>query len=294
MSREKTSLTVVIPAKNEADAIGGVVRSALQREDVGVVIVVDDGSDDDTANVASEAGARVISHPYSMGNGAAIKTGAANAESEWIAFMDGDGQHDPVYLDALMDRACRGKLDMVVAARSRSSQAGFHRFVANSFYNKLSSWVTEQRIDDLTSGYRVVRRELFLEFLPLLPNKFSYPTTITMAFFRAGYGVGYEEVPVAQRIGKSHIHPIKDGLRFLLIIFKLATLYSPLKIFVPISLLFFFGGFFYGAYTLADMGRFTNMSALLLSVSVIIFFIGLISEQITNLMYLAAAKEHRG
>lgn len=286
-------ISVVIPAKNEAGAIGDVVKRAKANASVFEVIVVDDASSDETARVAESAGASVLTHPYSMGNGAAIKTGASHVSGDWIAFMDGDGQHDPCYLDKLAEQARSLTLDMVVASRNRKSQAGVHRFIANSFYNRLASWITEQSVRDLTSGYRLVRRKLFLEFLPLLPNKFSYPTTITMAFFRAGYSVGYVEVPVKKRVGESHISPLKDGMRFLLIIFKLATLYSPLKIFLPVAMFFFFGGFFYGAYTLVDMGRFTNMSALLLSVSVIIFFIGLISEQITNLMYLAAAKEHR-
>lgn len=285
-----SKLTLIIPAKNEQSVIGDVVARAVAQEIVRLVIVVDDGSSDKTGAIAREAGATVIRHPYSMGNGAAIKTGARAASTEWIAFMDGDGQHDPEYLPGLFEYANERGYEMVVASRARSSQASLPRQLANGFYNYLASVLTEQKVMDLTSGFRVVKRDLFMEFVPLLPNKFSYPTTITMAFFRAGYAVGYRTTSVAQRVGKSHINPLSDGFRFLLIIFKLATLYSPLKVFIPVSLLLFSGGLGYAGFTLIAMGRFTNMSALLLSVAVIIFFIGLISEQITNLMYMAAEK----
>ena len=127
---------------------------------------------------------------------------------------------------------------------------------------------------------------LFREFLHLLPNGFSYPTTSTMAFFRSAYPVAYVPIPVAQRVGQgSHIRLLRDGIRFLLIIFKIATLYSPLKLFVPVSGGFFLIGLAYYAWTFATMGRFTNMSTLLFSAAVIVFLIGLVSEQITALTY---------
>src|SRR5690606_18660997 len=206
------------------------------------LIVVDDGSSDETAEVAAAHGARVLSSPYSMGNGAAIKRGARAATGEILVFMDADGQHDPVEIASLLDRLGQG-YDMVVGARDGAGQASAGRSLANRFYNRLASWMTGHRVDDLTSGFRVVRAERFREFLHLLPNGFSYPTTSTMAFFRSAYPVDYVPIQVARRVGNnSHIRPIKDGIRFLLIIFKIATLYSPLKLFAPVAMMFFMAG----------------------------------------------------
>ena len=220
-----------------------------------------------------------------MGNGAAIKRGARAATGDTIVFMDADGQHDPSLIDQLTRRLDEG-FDMVVGARDGSGQANFHRGLANSLYNWLASRMTGHAILDLTSGFRAVRADKFREFLHLLPNGFSYPTTSTMAFFRSAYPVAYVPIPVAKRVGtNSHIRPLKDGIRFLLIIFKIATLYSPLKLFVPTSMVFFLLGLSYYAYTFFTEHRFTNMSMLLFSAAVIIFLIGLISEQITALVY---------
>jgi glycosyltransferase involved in cell wall biosynthesis len=276
--------SVIIPAKNESKSIGGILASLNSMFPGAEIIVVDDGSSDSTANQAVEAGAIVISHPESLGNGAAIKAGARAAKHEILIFMDGDGQHDPAEIPRLLARFNEG-YKMVVAARSYGSQASVYRLFANGAYNILASMITGRRIPDLTSGFRVVDAALFRKFLYLLPNGFSYPTTITMAFMRAGYPVSFVDFVALQRKGKSHIRPISDGIRFLLIIFKIATLYSPLKLFLPCAALFFSTGLGYYLYTLLTAGRFTNMSLLLLSASVIIFLIGLISEQITALMY---------
>ena len=279
-----SSLSIVIPAKNEVGAIGTAVAGAREACPEAEIIVVDDGSDDDTAAVAKEAGATVIRHPESLGNGAAVKAGARAATGDVIAFMDGDGQHSAAEFAALLEKLDAG-YDMVIGARDSGSHANVGRLYANGIYNVVASWLTGRRIPDLTSGFRVVRAALFKQFLYLLPNGFSYPTTITMAFLRAGYPISFEPIPVDKRIGKSHIRPVRDGVRFLVIIFKIATLYSPLKIFLPISAGFFATGLGWYAYTFSTMGRFTNMSMLLLSASVIVFLIGLISEQITALTY---------
>lgn len=283
------SVSFVLPAKNEAASIGTVVGELRARFAEAEILVVDDGSDDDTAAIATRAGARVVRHPVSRGNGAAIKTGARNARGDVLVFMDADGQHDPAECERLLARLADG-YDMVVGSRSRGMHASVSRLFGNSVYNQLASWITGQTITDLTSGFRAVRAPLFRQFLALLPNGFSYPTTITMAFMRAGYGVAFEPVQVRPRKSQttSHINLVRDGGRFLLIIFRVGTLYSPLKIFVPISLALFSLGAGYYAYTLAMYGRFTNLGALLLSTSVIVFLIGLISEQITALQYLAA------
>ena len=219
-----------------------------------------------------------------MGNGAAVKSGARAAQGEILVFMDGDGQHDPADLPRLLAELERGH-DMVVGARVRGSQASAARGLANGIYNRLASWMTGHPIADLTSGYRAVRAAKFRRYLYLLPNGFSYPTTITMAFFRSGYPVAYVPVVARRRGGRSHIRLVRDGLRFLLIIFKVGSLYSPLKLFVPFAFFHFVAGLSYYIYTFLTEGRFTNMSALLMSTSVVIFLIGLVSEQITALLY---------
>ncbi len=278
------SLSIVIPAKNESGAIAAVVANACLQYPDAEVIVVDDGSDDDTAKVAAEAGAMVVRHPESLGNGAAIKSGARAATGEIIAFMDGDGQHTASELAPLLKRLDEG-YEMAIGARDTGSHANVGRLFANGLYNGIASMMSGRKILDLTSGFRAARAEKFKQFLYLLPNGFSYPTTITMAFLRSGYSITFEPISAAERVGKSHIRPIRDGVRFLIIIFKVATLYSPLKIFLPASGLFFATGLGYYAYTYVATARFTNMSMLLFSASVIIFLIGLISEQITALTY---------
>jgi glycosyltransferase involved in cell wall biosynthesis len=278
-------ISVILPAKNEAEGLQRTLPVLRERFPDAEVIVVDDGSTDATAGVAAGHGARVLSSPYSMGNGAAIKRGARAANGDILVFMDADGQHDPALIQQLLDKLDAG-VDMAVGARDSSGQANAGRGAANAFYNRLASWMTGHRIADLTSGFRAVRADRFREFLHLLPNGFSYPTTSTMAFFRSAYPVAYVSIPVAKRIGtSSHIRPLRDGLRFLLIIFKIATLYSPLKLFAPAAAAFFVTGLGYYAWTYSTEHRLTNMSVLLFSASVIVFLIGLVSEQITNLTY---------
>ena len=281
---EGMRISVVIPAKNEAAGLRQVLPVLREVLPEAEIIVVDDGSKDDTPAVIGEFGVRTSRSPYPMGNGAAIKRGARAATGQILIFMDGDGQHDPRQIPRLLSRL-RDGYDMVVGARSWGGQANAGRGAANVVYNRLASWMTGHRVDDLTSGFRVVDASKFREFLHLLPNGFSYPTTCTMAFFRSAYAVTYEPVPVSARVGTSHLRPVRDGVRFLLIIFKIATLYSPLKLFAPAGLSFLLLGLGYYGYTYATMGRFTNMTALLLSAAVIIFLIGLVSEQITSLTY---------
>ena len=278
-------LSIVIPAKDEAASLGGVLKELKQRHPDAELVLVDDGSSDATGAVAREHGSVVVRNPYSLGNGAAVKAGVRAAKGRVVVCMDADGQHAPADVARLLELQAQG-YDMVVGARTGSrSQASPWRHLANSFYNALATWMTGHRILDLTSGFRAADAARFREFLHLLPNGFSYPTTITMAFFRAGYRVGYVPIEAARRQGRSHIKPLRDGVRFLLIIFKIATLYSPLKIFLPISAVFFCTGAGYYVYTYVEYHRFTNMTALLVITSVLIFLIGLVSEQITTLMF---------
>jgi len=278
------ALSIVIPAKDEMSTIGSLVAGVRERYPEAEIVVVDDGSTDATGVLAETAGARVVRHPESLGNGAAVKSGARAATGDILCFMDADGQHDPGEISSLLRKLEEG-YDMAIGARASDSHASTGRLFANGIYSRLASVITGRRILDLTSGFRAVRANLFKRFLYLLPNGFSYPTTITMAFLRSGYPVGFVPIKSHQRVGKSHIRPLRDGLRFLIIIFKVATLYAPLKVFIPVSGLFFVTGLGYYIYTFVTMGRFTNMSLLVFSASVIVFLIGLISEQITALTY---------
>lgn len=284
------TISIVIPARNEAAALAGLLPIVRESSPAAELIVIDDGSTDETASIARAHGARVIQHPYPMGNGAAIKTGARAAKGEIIVFMDGDGQHDPRDIPRLLEKISQG-YDMAVGARDSADHADVHRGFANIIFNRLASWMVNHRVDDLTSGFRAVRAECFRRFLYLLPNSFSYPTTCTMSFFRAGFAVAYVPVRMPPRIGKSHIRPLRDGVRFLLIIIKIGTLYSPLKIFLPVSLGFFLVGLAYYVYTFSTAGRFTNMSALLFISAILTFLIGIVSEQISALHYRDLDKE---
>ncbi|MCG7199103.1 glycosyltransferase family 2 protein [Marinobacter pelagius] len=279
-----TTLSVVIPAKNEATSLVSLLPRLKEAVPDSEIIIVNDGSTDETAQILTPFEVKVITHSDSRGNGAAIKSGARAASGDIIVFMDADGQHDPKHIPLLVERIRQGD-DLVVGARNKKGQASVGRGLANAFYNWFASKVTGFRIQDLTSGFRAARAEKFREFLHLLPNGFSYPTTSTMAFLRSGFQVSYIPIEVSRREGKSHIKPVKDGIRFLIIIFKIATLYAPLKVFLPISAVSFGLGLARYIYTYMTMGTFTNMSALLFVTSVQIFLIGLVSEQITSLIY---------
>lgn len=280
---DRVAVTVLIPAYNEEHSIGKTILKIQELHPDFEILVVDDGSTDSTMQVAMDAGANVWPHPYNIGNGAAIKSGLRAAKGDWVIMMDADGQHNPEDIALLLEH--KDSYDMVVGARSRNSETSLHRDIANFLYNRIASYVTTFRIPDLTSGFRLVRKETVSNFIYLLPNTFSYPTTLTMAYLRLGYSLKYVSIKSNRRIGKSKIKLAEDGIRFLLIIFKIATLFSPLRMFLPLSSLLFFTGLGYYLYTYVTQARFTNMSALFISTSVIIFLIGLISEQITQMRY---------
>lgn len=292
-NKMENKYSIIIPARNEGRSIGVLLQTLVKLYPNAEVIVVNDGSEDDTARIATSAGARVISSPYSMGNGAAVKAGAREAVGDVFIFMDADGQHQAEEIDKLLEVMGAG-YDMVIGARSIKSHASRARYFANVFYNRFASWITGHRVRDLTSGFRAVRADKFREFLYMLPNGFSYPATITMAMFRAGYRIAYVPVDVGMREGRSHIRPLVDGIRFLLIIFKVGTLYTPLKFFFPISALFFMSGLGYYVFTYIAYNRFTNMSMLLFITAIIIFLIGLISEQLTVLLYSSSQQQRNG
>ena len=278
-------ITLIIPARNEAEGLRRLLPDLLSSLPNVEIIVVNDGSNDDTLTVCAKLNVQVISHPYPKGNGAAVKSGARAANGDVLIFMDADGQHKPEDIPRLLERFNEG-YDMVVGARASGSQAGVHRAVANDLFSRFASWMVQQPVEDLTSGFRAVKADKFRKFLYLLPNGFSYPTTITMSFFRAGFDVSYVPIHTPRRsTGKSHIRPIRDGARFMLIIIKVGTLYSPQKLFIPISAGFFWTGLCYYLYTYLTAGRFTNMSALLFISAILTFLIGIVSEQISALHY---------
>ena len=289
MDSDTLNVSIVLPAKNEGAAIGPVLEKLTSLYPNYEIIVVNDGSTDNTLDICEQYSVKTVSHPHSIGNGAAVKSGARAAKGDILVFMDADGQHSPEDVQMLIDKYLEG-YSMVVGARSINNHASFGRKIANSLYNKVASSVTSHEILDLTSGFRVVDRHTFERFLYLLPNGFSYPTTSTMAFFRSGLPVAYQSIEVKNRIGKSHIKPLKDGLRFLVIIVKIASLYSPLKVFTPVSIVFTLLGFSNYAYTFFTEGRFTNMSALLIITAIFMFMMGLLAEQITVLTYAASER----
>jgi len=275
-------VSIVLPVFNEAaglaELIGKIHDLKLPRAEV---IVVDDGSSDQSAEIALGAGANVIRHPYNIGNGAAIKSGMRAARGRLIVLMDGDGQHKPEDIPNLL--AAAAQYDMVVGARAKGSKLRLHRYAANTIYNLLASYVTQFKVKDLTSGFRVLSRRDALRFIDLLPNTFSYPTTLTLAFLRSGLTLNYVPIQTLYRAGQSKISLVTDGVRFFLIIAKIATLFSPFRIFLPVSAFFFFTGFGYYFYTYITEHRFTNMGVFLLTTAVIVFMLGLVSEQIALL-----------
>lgn len=286
MSKPVTqTVSIVLPARDEGASLADLLPDLRATFADAEIIVVDDGSTDNTAELCAQHGVSRIHNVYSMGNGAAIKRGTRSASGDVIVFMDADGQHRPQHVAHLLHRFSDQDLDMLVGARSLSAHASRLRRYGNQVFNLLASWMTGQRIPDLTSGLRVVKASRFREFLHLLPNGFSYPTTSTMAFFRSGYTVAYEQIDVQPRIGRSHLNVWKEGQRFLLIIFKIGAMYSPLKLFGPISLGLFLVATVLYSYTYLTQERFTNMSALLYTTSLLTFLIGIVSEQITNLMF---------
>lgn len=278
------NISVIIPAKNEGKNIDRLISILKQLHPGFEIIVIDDGSTDDTAAVAKNAGAKVYSHPYNVGNGAAIKSGIRMASGDVLVFMDADLQHNPEDIETMLSYF--PDYDMVVGARSKKDQASLGRALGNKLYNWLASYVARFKVQDLTSGFRAIKSDIAQQFLYLLPNTYSYPTTLTLAVLRTGRALKYVSIKVeVRKTGKSNINIVKDGIRFFMIIVKICTLFSPFRIFLPVSSFMFCLGLFYYIYTFLAWGRFTNMSALLFTTSIIIFMMGLISEQISQMRF---------
>ena len=277
-------ISIIIPACNEAQTIGELVARVRQLHPDAEIIVIDDGSSDQTAETAQQAGADVYRHAYNIGNGAAIKSGIRAATGDVLVFMDGDGQHDPEDIKRLLQQI--PEYDMVVGARSLRNQSSVLRALGNAVYNRFASYAANFTIRDLTSGFRAIKSDIARNFLYLLPNTYSYPTTLTLGVLRTGRSVKYLAITTAKRVkGKSRVKLLQDGVRFFMIITRIATLYSPMRVFLPVSFCMFVLGMIRYMYTLITEGRFTNMSALLFVSSVIIFMMSLISEQITQMRF---------
>ncbi|MCA8953054.1 MAG: glycosyltransferase family 2 protein [Planctomycetes bacterium] len=290
-----TSVSIVVPARNEALNLPGLlaeIRAELERAELefAEVLVIDDGSTDDTPRIATATGARAITHAHSLGNGAAVKRGIREARGEWILLLDGDGQHPPQELSAMLELAERH--DMVVASRGGRGGSA-HRNIANRIYSRFASYVSGRHIPDLTSGFRLVRASIAKDLVWVLPNTFSYPTTITMSMLRSGFSVAFHPFAVRQRRGKSHIRLFADGSRFFLIILRIATMFAPLRVFLPISLLFAAAGVGWYAFTWFTTGRFTNMAVTLLGQATLLFALGLIAEQIAALRFQNLSRDGR-
>jgi len=277
-------ISVIIPAYNEAPTIGDIVSKIRTLYSDFEIIVVNDGSVDETATIAKSAGAKVHNHPYNIGNGAAVKSGIRHASGDILVFMDGDFQHDPEDIGKML--AHFPEYDMVVGARSIKGHSSIGRAFGNKIYNWLASYVAMFPIKDLTSGFRAVKSDLARQLVNLLPNTYSYPSTMTLGGLRNGRSLIYIPINIQKRkMGKSKINPPKDGVRFFMIIIRICTLYSPLRVFLPVSFIMFVLGFLYYAYTFLTSGRFTNMGALLFTTSVLIFMMGLISDQICQMRF---------
>lgn len=288
-------VTIIIPVYHEMEIIADIierVRVTMDRlQRLYEILVIDDGSKDDTAARAKKAGARVISHPYNIGNGAAIKTGIRQAQGKILVMMDGDGQHNPEDIPLLLEKIDR--FDMVVGARTHDSESHLHRNIANGLYNFFASYICKRKIMDLTSGFRAIKTSIAHQFVTMLPNTFSYPTTITMAVIHQGYSLTYVPIKTNRRIGKSKIKLFADGSRFFLIILKIATLLSPMRVFLPVSLTIFLTGVGYGIFRILFMGgRYGQTSAMLITMSVVVFMVGLVSEQVAQLRYDRSENRH--
>ena len=283
VAKEKARISVVIPARNEEDAIGEVVRGVLTAVDAIEVIVVDDGSEDATAERASEAGAQVLRNPYNVGNGASVRRGALATSGDIIVFLDGDNQHPPDEIPRLLGEL--GEYDMVVGARTRNSNTSTVRNVGNYFLNRVARWISGQRVDDLTSGFRAIKRKRLMEFIHLFPRGYSYPTTITLAIMMAGGFVHYVPLDTIKRrkTGKSEISPVKDFFKFIAIIIRIIVLFSPQKIFAPLGIFLFLLSAVVSGLQLWSTGGIQSAGLALFLSSVYIVCFGILADQLSLL-----------
>jgi glycosyltransferase involved in cell wall biosynthesis len=285
---EETTISIIIPAYNEANAIGDTLKKVTALADIDEIIVVDDGSKDATADIVSSfETVRLVQHPYNLGNGAAVKSGIRAATGDWVLMMDAEGQHPPEEVLNLLQY--RHQFEMVVGARDKTSSTSFHRRMANQFFNYYATYVLGHSVPDLTSGFRLLRRGTALKFIYLLPNGYSYPTTLTISLSRAGFPIKFHPFQSpARQTGKSGIKPLTDGIRFLMKITQLAVYFVPMKIFLPLAIIFLVPGITYTLVLLIVESRFSGFGGLMTTIGLLIFLLGLISEQIANIRFMFA------
>lgn len=282
-AKSKSKVSVILPAYNEEENIGQLVNRIKKLKEVDEVVVVDDGSTDRTAEKAKEAGAFVVKHPYNVGNGASIKTGGFRAKGNILVFMDADGQHPPEAILEMLEFI--GEYDMVVASRTPESDVSRFRALGNWFLKKIAEFLSEQEIPDLTSGFRVIKRERFEEFAHLLPQRYSYPTTLTLSMISSSYFVKFLPVKEIKRreAGRSGISPFRDGLRFFQIILRIIMLFNPQKIFIPVGVFFLLGGIGFGLYSIFSQGNLQESAVLLVTIGIFSLLFGLLADQIAHL-----------
>ena len=284
-------LSIIIPVYNEREGIeaflGELIEYTKGFNFPYEIIVVDDGSTDGTSERLRDFKSEnlvIIRHKHNIGNGGAVKSGIRNARGEYVIMIDGDGQHYPKDVGRILEKL-EEDYHLVVGARDLKSQASFFRAIGNIIYNKLASYVADFDVKDLTSGLRGAKTETIKKFLYMFPNGFSYPSTSTLAMLKAGYSVCYIPIKTRKRKGKSKINLIRDGLKFFNIIAKITTLFSPMKIFFPVSFMLFLAGIVHFFYRLIVSGKYTLFTGILILASLFTLLMGLISEQISTLYY---------
>lgn len=280
------SVTIAMPAYNEGHAIAGVIAAVQAQVPGAEVLVIDDASSDDTAATARAAGARVISQPYNKGNGAAIKTAIRNCRGDVLLIIDADGQHDPADIPRLLQHMDR--YDMVVSVRSQESHASRTRSVGNRLLARFASYVAQMEFADLTSGFRAMRTDVIREFVHLLPNRYSWPTTSLLCFAKAGYSIRFVPIAALRRTGgRSQQKLFRNGFKFMTIILRIVMLFSPLRVFFPVSvvmfglsLLAYLASVFFGT---GGWLKIPNATSTLFTGAIVIFMFGLLAEQIVAL-----------
>ena len=278
---DKSDITIVIPAYNEEKGIGNVLLNLKKLVSDYQLLVIDDGSTDNTFEIVKNSGVNVVCHKYNKGYGAALKTGLRNAKTSVVLYIDADGQHNPEDIDRIAEHI--DEYDMVVGARTKKSTVSLLRRPGKKILSITANYLSGHQIPDLNSGFRAIKKNKAMEFMHILPNTFSFTTTITLAFLKSGYDVKYVPIQTIDRVGTSKIKPFRDGFRFIMLIVRTITLFDPLKVFLPISIALFTIGMVYGLYTLISALNISDASVIMITASILIFFFGLLADQISSI-----------
>lgn len=275
------TLAVIIPAFNEASSIGAVLDSLRAEcgDLITTIIVVDDGSNDDTGAIAEARGATVIRHAANRGYGASLKSGIRSADTTHVATLDADGQHHAADLHRLWQ--ARQRADMVIGARRQLIHSPLWRMPGKWILGAVASYLVAQRIPDLNSGLRLISRPVVMRYMHLCPNGFSMSTTLTLAVLSRGIPVEFVPIDVQRREGKSTV-TVATGLATVMLLLRIICLFNPLRLFVPASLAIAAAGFAW-AIPYAMAGRGLSVAAMLAMVTAILLFsLGLLCDQISQ------------